>query len=142
MIKLRIISAVLLIGLLVGCGDKSKSPTSTTISPQKSSANKSDNIELLNADAPQICGKINGITDAFAEGVSDRYKISVRSVAFLRSKMSTDGSLCSIIVDTPEGTKDCSAGSAVVAEDGKYLAHPYSKKKDAEGYYYVGGFCL
>lgn len=102
-----------------------------------------EDIKILEANNPSVCNKISGITGAFAEGVSDRYKISVRSVSFIRSSIAdSKGSVCSIIVDTPDGTKDCSAGGAVVDAKGKYLAHPFLKKKDADGYFYVGGHCL
>jgi hypothetical protein len=97
------------------------------------------NIKLLDANDPVICKKISDITQAFAEGVSDKYKISVRSVSFLRTN---PGVSCYIIVDTPNGKKECLAGSAVINSSGEYLAHPFLKRKNEEGYWNIGGSCL
>jgi hypothetical protein len=100
-------------------------------------------IKILNANNPTVCKNITGITGAFAEGLSDKYKFSVRSVSFLRSEISdSKGDVCWIIVDTPDGKRKCIAGGAVIGTKGKYLAHPFLKKEDAEGYRYFGGNCL
>ena len=95
--------------------------------------------EILEANNAETCKKISGTTQAFVEGISGKYKISVRAVSFIRSQLSSDGSACLVVVDTPEGITNCMAGSVVVLS-GKYLAHPLLKK-DAGGYYNMGGVC-
>ena len=71
------------------------------------------------------CYKVTGITVGLAQSISQRLRVRVSSVQFLRrTGYSFSGMGCGIMVDTSKGAKQCAARS-IVESNGSYLATGY-----------------
>lgn len=123
---LGIIGSMLLIsGLSIMSGSKSNS------SHYSDSAPRSGKTEIPKAEKPvvsedaiitskrepakgDICTKINGISQGYAEAVANKYQTSAYNIRFQRVNQSSPTGSCTIVVDTPTGVKNCLSGDILL----------------------------
>jgi hypothetical protein len=86
------------------------------------------------------CARIRGLSAQYAEAISVKYRVPAYTLK-LMTVLPPDGLAgCELLVDTPDGAKQCRLGSVIKTFGGSYLAHTYAQADDGS-VRYVAGAC-
>jgi hypothetical protein len=76
------------------------------------------------------CAKISGLSVQYAEGISNKFNVPAYTLKIAEIKPSIDLNTCTLMIDTPNGLKECAIGSVIRNFGGNYLAHAYQQFGD------------
>ncbi len=86
------------------------------------------------------CVRIRGLSAQYADAISGRYQIPAYTLKILAVRPPEGSAGCVVLLDTPDGTRECRLGSVMRTFGGSYLAHTYAQEPDGS-VRYVAGDC-
>ena len=86
------------------------------------------------------CSRIRGLSAQYADAISGRYQVPAYTLKILGVRPPEGSAGCVVLLDTPDGTRECGLGSVMKAFGGSYLAHTYAQEPDGS-VRYVAGDC-
>ena len=84
------------------------------------------------------CAKISGLSAQYAEGVSNKLSLPAYTLKVTSIRPSADQTTCTLMIDTPQGLKECALGSVIRNFGGDYLAHNYQQFADGSVKFLAG----
>jgi len=84
------------------------------------------------------CAKISGLSVQYAEGVSNKLSVPAYTLKISAIRHSADQTTCTLMIDTPQGLKECALGSVIRNFGGDYLAHTYQQFADGSVKFLAG----
>jgi hypothetical protein len=84
------------------------------------------------------CAKISGVSVQYAEGVSNKLSVPAYTLKISAIRPSADQTTCTLMIDTPQGLKECALGSVIRNFGGDYLAHTYQQFADGSVKFLAG----
>ncbi len=84
------------------------------------------------------CARIGGLSAQYADAVSGRYRVPAYSLKVVGVRPPDGKSGCLVVLDTPDGTRECRLGSVMKTFGGSYLAHTYAQEADGSVRYVTG----
>jgi hypothetical protein len=84
------------------------------------------------------CAKISGLSVQYAEGVSNKLSVPAYTLKISAIRPSADQTTCTLMIDTPQGLKECALGSVIRNFGGDYLAHTYQQFADGSVKFLAG----
>ena len=84
------------------------------------------------------CAKISGLSAQYAEGVSNKLSVPAYTLKISAIRPSADQTTCTLMIDTPQGLKECALGSVIRNFGGDYLAHTYQQFSDGRVNFLAG----
>jgi hypothetical protein len=84
------------------------------------------------------CAKISGLSVQYAEGVSNKFSVPAYTLKISAIRPSADQTTCTLMIDTPQGLKECALGSVIRNFGGDYLAHTYQQFADGSVKFLAG----
>lgn len=84
------------------------------------------------------CAKISGLSVQYAEGVSNKLSVPAYTLKISAIRPSADQTTCTLMIDTPQGLKECALGSVIRNFGGDYLAHTYQQFADGSVTFLAG----
>lgn len=86
------------------------------------------------------CSRIRGLSAQYADAISGRYHVPAYTLKVLAVRPPEGSAGCVVLLDTPDGTRECRLGSVMKTFGGSYLAHTYAQEPDGS-VRYVAGDC-
>lgn len=86
------------------------------------------------------CARVGGLSAQYADAISGRYRVPAYTLKVVSVRPPDGQSGCVVVLDTPEGTRECRLGSVMKTFGGSYLAHTYAQEADGS-VRYVAGDC-
>ncbi len=86
------------------------------------------------------CSRIRGLSARYADAVSGRYRVPAYTLKIIDLRSPDGDTGCMVVIDTPDGPRECRIGSVMKTFGGSYLAHTYAQEIDGS-VRYVAGDC-
>ncbi len=86
------------------------------------------------------CSRIRGLSAQYADAISGRYRVPAYTLKIIGVRPPEGSAGCMVVLDMPDGTRECRLGSVMKTFGGSYLAHTYAQEPDGS-VHYVAGDC-
>jgi hypothetical protein len=139
--QLKLVISAAVTATLVACGGGSEADGAKKLAADGDVMDVLDSGTVVYKANAKLCDKLSGMNQYYAEGIAQKYSVSVSSISLIRGKASSDKSACHAVVDTPSGPKECLVGSIVKVKSGDYIAATYRKHDDGN-VFRMSGMCL
>lgn len=84
------------------------------------------------------CERIRGLSAQYADAISGRYQVPAYTLKVVGVRPPEGNAGCMVLLDTPDGTRECRLGSVMKTFGGSYLAHTYAQEPDGSVRYVTG----
>ena len=144
------VTASLLMAMLAGlCGPDAAAQSQAQPASQANEAAADGNLHFwaVNEGGARIyrpdavaCLRIRGLSAQYADAISGRYQVPAYTLKIAGVRPPEGGAGCMVILDMPDGPRECRLGSVMKTFGGSYLAHTYAQESDGS-VRYVAGDC-